>query len=84
MENLEDINRLAGGLRHLRIRHTDEYEKYAVPSDTVPRPGFNQTGKEIEVLTNSFPIAKFPARPIYQYDVSISLPPRFHGTNTSV
>jgi eukaryotic translation initiation factor 2C len=71
MENLEEINKLTGGLRHLRLRDADELAKYAVPSDNVPRPGFNQTGKEIEVLTNSFPIEKFPSRPVYQYDVSI-------------
>lgn len=71
MENLEQINKLPGGLRHIRHRHTDEYEKYGVPVDTVPRPGFNQTGKEIEVMVNAFPITKFPSRPVYQYDVGV-------------
>ena len=72
MENLFDIDKLPGGLRHLRLREANEYDKYGVPTDVVARPGFNQTGKEIEVLLNAFPITKFPSRPIYQYDVSIS------------
>lgn len=73
MENLFEIDKLTGGLRHLRYRDADELEKYGVPTEVVPRPGFNQTGKEIEVLINAFPITKFPSRPIYQYDVSIIL-----------
>ncbi|OJJ51616.1 hypothetical protein ASPZODRAFT_435068 [Penicilliopsis zonata CBS 506.65] len=44
---------------------------YSVPVATVPRPGFNQTGKEIEVLLNAFAITKFPSRIVYQYDVHI-------------
>lgn len=71
MENFEEINKLTGGLRHVRIRDADELKKYAVPVDTVPRPGFNTTGKEIEVQMNAFPITKFPNKTIYQYDVSI-------------
>ncbi|RHZ53220.1 hypothetical protein CDV55_100121 [Aspergillus turcosus] len=31
----------------------------------------NQTGKEIEVLMNAYPITKFPTRNVYQYDVQI-------------
>lgn len=72
MENFEEINKLTGGLRHVRIRDADELKKYAVPVDTVPRPGFNTTGKEIEVQMNAFPIVKFPNKTIYQYDVGIS------------
>lgn len=70
MENLDQIDKLPGGLRHLRIRDADEYAKYSVPVDNVARPGFNTTGKEIEVLVNAFPIVKFPSRTVYQYDVS--------------
>ncbi|PLN80024.1 eukaryotic translation initiation factor 2c [Aspergillus taichungensis] len=71
MENFEEINKLTGGLRHVRIRDADELKKYAVPVDTVPRPGFNTTGKEIEVLMNAFPIVKFPNKTVYQYDVHV-------------
>ena len=70
MENLEQINKLTGGLRHLRLRAADEQEKYSVPVETVPRPGFNTTGKEIEVSMNAYPIVKFPNKNVYQYDVS--------------
>lgn len=71
MESLEEINKLAGGLRHLRIRDADESAKYAIPVKNVPRPGFNPTGKEIEVSMNAFRITDFPTKNVYQYDVSI-------------
>ncbi|KAK1145566.1 Protein argonaute [Aspergillus melleus] len=71
MENLEQINKLTGGLRHLRLRAADEQEKYSVPVETVLRPGFNTTGKEIEVSMNAYPIVKFPNKNVYQYDVQV-------------
>lgn len=70
MEREEQINALRDGFRHLRVRDADELAKYGVSTDQVPRPGFNQTGKEIEVALNAYPIAKFPSRTVYQYDVS--------------
>lgn len=73
MENLDEVNKLEGGLRHLRFYNSDEIAKYSVPVKPVARPGFNQSGKEIDLLVNAFPIVKFPNRTIYQYDVS-SLP----------
>lgn len=74
MENLDQINSLEGGLRHLRVRDADEDAKYSVPVETVPRPGFNPTGKEIEVQMNAFGVTSFPTRTVYQYDVSINAP----------
>ncbi|KAI9370101.1 ribonuclease H-like domain-containing protein [Aspergillus egyptiacus] len=71
MENLDQIQSLTGGLRHLRVRGADELEKYSVPVENVPRPGFNSTGKEIEVQMNSFAIKEFPSQTVYQYDVNI-------------
>ncbi|KAL2842342.1 Piwi domain-containing protein [Aspergillus pseudoustus] len=71
MENLDQINSLEGGLRHLRLRDADDFAKYSVPVETVPRPGFNQTGKEIEVQMNAYPITSFPNKTVYQYDVHI-------------
>lgn len=44
---------------------------YRVPVDTVPRPGFNTTGKEIELSVNAYPILKFPNKTVHQYDVNI-------------
>lgn len=70
MENLYHNDSLPDGLRHLQFRTTDEYEKYRVPVDTVPRPGFNTTGKEIELSVNAYPILKFPNKTVHQYDVS--------------
>lgn len=70
MKSQEQINALSDGLRHLRARDADELVKYAIPTESVPRPGFNTTGKEIEVSMNAFGITKFPTRTVYQYDVS--------------
>lgn len=69
MDKIEAINKLTGGLRHLRFRSADEERKYSVPVETVPRPGFNTTGKEVELQVNAYPITKFPSRTVYQYDV---------------
>ncbi|PWY92461.1 eukaryotic translation initiation factor 2c [Aspergillus heteromorphus CBS 117.55] len=71
MENIEQIHKLEGGLRHLRLRDADELVKYNIPVETVPRPGFNTTGKEVDMQLNAYPITKFPNRIIYQYDVLI-------------
>ncbi|KKK16353.1 hypothetical protein P175DRAFT_0477219 [Aspergillus ochraceoroseus IBT 24754] len=71
MENLDQINSLPGGLRHLRFRDADELVKYAVPVATVPRNGFNATGKEIELQLNAYAITKYPSQKVYQYDVHI-------------
>ena len=70
MESQDQINTLEGGLRHLRMRDSDELVKYAIPTENVPRPGFNTTGKEIEVAVNAYGITKYPNRTVYQYDVS--------------
>ncbi|GMG04463.1 unnamed protein product [Aspergillus oryzae] len=72
MEEFEVVNKLTGGLRHLRVREADEVVKYSVPVETVPRPGFNTTGKEVDISLNAYPITKFPSRNVYQYDVSVS------------
>lgn len=73
MESQDQVNTLGDGLRHLRMRDADELVKYAVPTENVPRPGFNNTGKEVEVSMNAFGITKYPSRTVYQYDVSHSL-----------
>ena len=39
---------------------TDEFEKDSISAQNVPRPGFNTTGKEIELNVNALPIVKFP------------------------
>lgn len=57
------------GFRHLNFYGADDL-KNAVPLDICQRPGFNTTGKEIEVLLNAYPISKFPSKTVYQYDVS--------------
>jgi eukaryotic translation initiation factor 2C len=61
---------LIGDFRFLNLRSTEDIEKYEVPIKTVPRPGFNSTGTEVELMINAFPITTYPSRTIYQYDVS--------------
>lgn len=73
MESQDQVNTLGDGLRHLRMRDADELVKYAIPTENVPRPGFNNTGKEVEVSMNAFGITKYPSRTVYQYDVSQTL-----------
>lgn len=34
------------------------------------RPGFNSTGKRIQVIVNAYVVLKFPSMAVYQYDVS--------------
>lgn len=34
------------------------------------RKAYSTSGKETEVLTNAWPITKFPTKPVYQYEVS--------------
>ncbi|PYI10200.1 eukaryotic translation initiation factor 2c [Aspergillus sclerotiicarbonarius CBS 121057] len=70
-DNIEAINKLDGGLRHLRLRDANQLVKYDIPVRTVPRPGFNNTGKEVELQVNAFPILKYPSRTVYQYDVLV-------------
>lgn len=72
MENLNQVDQLEGGLRHLRVCAADEDAKYSVPVGTVARPGFNPTGKEIEVQMNAFAVTNFPSKTVYQYDVSVA------------
>lgn len=38
---------------------------------SVPRPGFNSTGREASLKLNAYPIEQFPTRDVYQYDVSV-------------
>jgi hypothetical protein len=44
-------------------------------SELPNRPGFNTTGKAIQVRVNQFKVSSFPNRDVYQYDVSSLLPP---------
>ncbi|RDL32590.1 uncharacterized protein BP5553_09046 [Venustampulla echinocandica] len=40
-------------------------------SELPARPGFNTTGKGIQIRVNQFKVTQFPNRDIYQYDVTI-------------
>ena len=43
-----------------------------MPTQLMPRPNFNTTGKGAPVLINSHPVTKYPTKQVYQYDVSFS------------
>lgn len=38
------------------------------------RPGFNTTGKQLNVRVNQYKVLDWPQKRIHQYDVNVSLP----------
>jgi hypothetical protein len=64
--------------RLLQGSKTDELFYQYMDNDTsVARPGFNQTGREIQLVTNTYEVNSFPTRVVYQYDVSVPPPLEF-------
>jgi eukaryotic translation initiation factor 2C len=55
--------------RHLNF-NDEPPEQFFKEVPMARRPGFNTTGKEIQVQVNVFPITQFPTKKVYQYDVS--------------
>jgi eukaryotic translation initiation factor 2C len=45
--------------------------QYALPTDFKRRPGFNTSGKAVQLGLNSWPVSQFPTKAIYQYDIII-------------
>lgn len=41
------------------------------PHTLTSRPGYNTTGKDIQISLNSYPITQFPTKSVHQYDVLI-------------
>jgi hypothetical protein len=64
--------RVAGGEKTpLTFNKTDRlFQQYSDGVTHVPRPGFNTTGREVELQVNAYPITKFPTQNVFQYDVS--------------
>lgn len=58
--------------RHLKAPGTDKFDQYGVATSFQARPGYNNTGQPVKVQVNSYEVANFPTKPIYQYDVSPS------------
>jgi eukaryotic translation initiation factor 2C len=50
---------------------TDYDQQYSLPTEFKTRPGYNTTGKEVNVKLNSYAVEQFPLIPVYQYDVQI-------------
>jgi eukaryotic translation initiation factor 2C len=50
---------------------TDYYKQFAVPTDFKQRPGYNSSGKAIQLSVNAVPVTQFPRANVYQYDVII-------------
>lgn len=50
---------------------TDKYPQYRLPTQFVARPGFNETGKPVQVHLNSWAVEKWPTANVYQYDIII-------------
>ncbi|KAJ5287992.1 hypothetical protein N7478_003678 [Penicillium angulare] len=45
-----------------------EPRKEIIPMERV---GYNKSGKEIEVVMNTFPVLSIPTKPVYQYEVNV-------------
>lgn len=69
---------LSKDLRDLTVSRTAKNDQKELMQIPISRKGYSASGREIEVLVNTFPILKFPTRPIYQYEVLalLSLPQR--------
>jgi N-terminal domain of argonaute len=49
-----------------------DYEaQYRLPTEFKTRPGYNSTGREVQMALNSFAVDQFPTQTVYQYDVQI-------------
>lgn len=59
--------------RHLRAPGADEFDQYGVATTFQARPGFNNTGMEVNVQVNSYPVIQYPTKTVYQFDVSVSV-----------
>lgn len=58
-------------LGSIGTRRADEiYRQYLDGSTSVLRPGFNPTGREVDLVLNAYQITGFPTQNVYQYDVS--------------
>ena len=55
-------------LRNVARAGTNDFQ-YNLPTDFKRRPGFNTTGKAIQVPVNSYAVTQFPTVKVYQYDV---------------
>lgn len=59
--------------RLLQAPMTDHlFYQYMDNETSVARPGFNTTGREVDLVTNTYEVTGFPTRVVYQYDVSLS------------
>jgi hypothetical protein len=54
-------------------RGGSDYDQFQLPTDFKKRPGFNTTGKPIQVAINSYPVTQFPNIKVFQYDVRVLL-----------
>ena len=57
--------------RFITAPGTDYDQQYLLPTDFTTRPGYNTTGREVNVKLNSYPVDKLPLKPVHQYDVQI-------------
>ncbi|KEF61906.1 uncharacterized protein A1O9_03478 [Exophiala aquamarina CBS 119918] len=57
-------------IRNIAAPGTDNLQ-YTLPTEFTKRPGFNTTGKAVQVNVNAYKVNSFPSVKIYQYDVVI-------------
>jgi eukaryotic translation initiation factor 2C len=56
--------------RNIAAPGTDD-EQYSLPTEFTKRPGFNNTGKAVQLHVNAYPVVQYPTAKVYQYDVVI-------------
>ncbi|KAK5065213.1 hypothetical protein LTR84_001050 [Exophiala bonariae] len=58
-------------IRNISAPGTSDYDQYKLPTEFTKRPGFNNTGKAVQVSLNAYKVNQYPTAKIYQYDVVI-------------
>lgn len=58
-------------IRNIAAPGTADYDQYKLPTEFTKRPGFNTTGKAVQVSLNAYKVNQYPTVKIFQYDVVI-------------
>lgn len=58
-------------IRNIQGPGSDEFSQYTLPTEFAKRPGFNNTGRPVNMNVNAYQVAEYPTVKVYQYDVVI-------------
>ncbi|EXJ75664.1 uncharacterized protein A1O5_00171 [Cladophialophora psammophila CBS 110553] len=65
-------------------RNATNPEQYNLPTQYTQRPGYNQTGRSVNVNVNAFRVIQYPSVKVFQYDVVIGSGVEKRGLNRKV